>query len=139
MFDLKPQGRTRVENNGLLILRLTIGLVLLMAGLQKIFTLNQMDEYAEAITLLKLPANAVYAFIPFEIIAPIMLILGVFSRVVAGLIVIYLFISVFMLQFEFIFMLIPGKGHALESELLLLFTSLAICCLGSGDKAYYPD
>ena len=139
MLELEPHRRSAAENNGLVLLRLAVGLMLLVAGVQKAFNLDQLGEFSGAMAAINLPPQAVYVVFLFEIIAPLMVILGVLSRLAAGFIIVYMLIAIFAISFDNILILIPGRGHALEAEFIYLLASLAICCLGSGDKAMYPD
>lgn len=139
MLELEPHKRSTAENNGLVLLRLAAGLMLLVAGTQKAFNLDQLSEFSSAMAAINLPPQAVYVVFLFEIVAPLMVILGVLSRLAAGFIVVYMLIAIFAISFDNIFTLVPGRGHALEAEFMYLLASLAVCCLGSGDKAIYPD
>ncbi len=138
-MEFKPKARSNAENNGLLLIRLAVGLLILMAGLQKAFNPDQLVEFADAMTSISLPKEAVYIIFLFEIFMPLMLILGVLSRLAAGFVIAYLLVAIFAISFDFLFEMVPGRGHALESEFFFLLASLAICFLGSGDKALYPD
>lgn len=138
-MDLKPKARSNPENNGLLLIRLAVGLLILMAGLQKALNPDQLAEFADAMTSINLPKEAVYVIFLFEIVGPLMLILGVLSRLAAGFTVAYLLIAIFAIDFDNLLVMVPGRGHVLESEFFFLLASLAICFLGSGDKAIYPD
>lgn len=131
--------KTPSENNGLLLLRLTVGFTLLIGGLQKAFNLEQLSAYAAPLANLNLPPEAAYVVFLFELIAPLMLILGVFSRLAAAFIAVYMLIVIFGISYNFLLVLVPGRGHALEGEIMFLLGSLAICHLGSGDRALYKD
>ncbi len=137
IFDRKKY--TAAENNGLLLIRLAVGLLILIAGLQKAMNPDQLAQYAALMSQINLPKQAVYVIFLFEIVVPMMLILGVLSRLAAGITIAYLLIAIFAISPGKLFTLIPGSGHALESEFFFLLASLAICFLGSGEKALKPD
>lgn len=139
MLELEPRKRSNSENYGLLLLRLSVGLMLLIAGLQKAFHLDQLSEFSGALAAINLPPEAVYVVFFFEIVAPLMVILGILSRLAASFVFVYMLIAIFAISFNNLLVLIPGRGHALEAEFMFLLASLAICCLGSGEKALYPD
>lgn len=139
MYDLDPNRKTAAQNNGLLLIRLAVGLMILMAGLQKAFNPDQLAVLTETMLSINLPENAVYIVFLFEIIAPLMLILGVLSRMAAGFIVVYVLIGIFTASVDSLMVMDKYKGHALESEFMFILIGFAIICLGSGDKAMYPD
>ncbi|MGB0866290.1 MAG: DoxX family protein [Granulosicoccaceae bacterium] len=139
MLDFEVRKRSSAENNGLVLLRLTVGLMLLVAGVQKAVFPEQLSEFASNMAAINLPENAVYVVYFFEIAAPLMIILGIASRLAAGFVVLYMLIALLVISSANLLVLIPGRGHALEAEFMYLLGALAICFLGSGDKAIFPD
>ena len=139
MLELEPHKRSAAENTGLVLLRLAVGIMLLVGGLQKAFNLDQLSEFSGALAAISLPPKAVYVLFLFEVVAPLMIIFGILSRLAAGFVVVYMLIALFAISYDSIMILVPGRGHALEAEFIYLLASLAICFMGSGDKAMYPD
>lgn len=138
-YEFKPQKTSVAVNNGLLLIRIAVGLMIMIAGLQKALNPDQLAALADTMPSLNLPKNAVYVVFIFEIVMPFLLILGVFSRLAAGFILVYILIAILTVSIDNLFVLVPFKGHSLESEFIFILVSLGIMCLGSGDKALYPD
>jgi putative oxidoreductase len=131
-----------LENDdlGKLILRLTLGVLLLFHGLSKLLgdggTLSWIAQQLEGMGI---PGVVAYGVYIGEIIAPIMLVLGYQSRV-AGLIVVgnmlFAFVIAHMNQW---LTLAPSGGWGLELQAFFLATGLAIVFLGSGRFAVQED
>jgi putative oxidoreductase len=67
-----------------------------------------------------------------EILGPVLLILGVFSRLGAALIVANMLFAVWLAGMTNLFAINAEGGYALELETFLLFTAVALMFLGAG-------
>ena len=125
---------TRLDDLGKLILRLSIGALLLLHGLAKFRSGNGFVE--EMVTRNGLPEFVAYGSYLGEIVAPILVIVGVFVRPAGLIIACDLFGAIMLARHTEIGALTPGGASAIEAELLFLLGGLAIACLGAGRFAF---
>ncbi|MGH7678766.1 MAG: DoxX family protein [Gemmatimonadaceae bacterium] len=115
---------------GKLLLRLAVGVLLMLHGIAKLK--NGIAWMAGPLGGLGLPMFVGYGVFVGEIIAPIFLILGKFSRL-AGLAVAFdLFMAIVLVRRGDIVKLNQGGGWAIEVEMLFLLGGICIFLLGSG-------
>ena len=74
-----------------------------------------------------------------EIVAPLMIILGVFSRIGGLLVMINMLFALALVHSTQLLTLSKNGGWALELQGFYLFTGLAVLLLGSGKIAIKPD
>jgi putative oxidoreductase len=124
----------KCEDTGKLILRLTVGALLLLHGVAKMK--GGVDWLTGMLAGAGLPGFIRYGVYAGEVVAPILLILGQFSRP-AGLIVAFnMLMAVLLAHRADIFALDPrGGGAAIELQLLFALGGVAVWCLGSGKYA----
>jgi putative oxidoreductase len=114
----------------LLVLRLTLGLLILIHGLSK---LPPPPAFiVDVVTKAGLPPLLAYGVYVGEILAPILLIVGVWTRLAALLIVINMIVAVALAGLPHLLQLNKYGGYALEVEALFLFTALALALTGAG-------
>ena len=122
------------DNSGidaaLLLLRLLLGLLILAHGLSKLpgppaFILGALDKMG-------LPSAMAYGVYVGEIVAPILLIIGVWTRLAAVLIVINMIVAVLLAHTGDLFHLGRSGGYALELQAMYLFTAAALALTGAG-------
>ena len=124
----------KCEDTGKLILRLTVGFLLLLHGISKMqggvdWLTGMLQEHG-------LPAFLGYGVYVGEVIAPILVIVGFFTRPAAVIVFINMLVAVLLARRDAIFTLAErGGGAAIELELLFAFGALAIYCLGAGKYA----
>lgn len=122
--------RTGWDDWGRLLLRLTIGVLLLLHGIAKIK--NGIGWMAGPLSGLGLPAFVGYGVYVGEVVAPLFLIAGKYARI-AGLVIAFNMLNAIIIALrDKIFTLNQGGGWAIELELLFLFGGVAIFFLGSG-------
>jgi len=124
---------------GKLILRLTVGVMMLFHGVAKITNPATVDYIAGALSGSGLPSILAYGVYVGEVIAPLMIIFGFFSRYGAMLIVINMVFAILLMHMNDIFALTDHGGWRLELQGFYLFGALAIMFLGSGRHAFKPD
>lgn len=123
----------RSEDVGKLLLRLSIGGLLLFHGAAKLT--NGIGWMAGMLGGIGLPAFVGYGVFVGEIIAPVLLIAGKFTRP-AGLVVAFnMLVAVLLARRDSIAKRNMGGGWDIEVELLFLLGGVAIWFLGSGRLA----
>lgn len=121
---------TRHDDIGKLLLRLSIGGLLLFHGIAKLS--NGIGWMAGMLGGIGLPAFIGYGVYVGEVIAPVLLLAGKFSRP-AGLVVAFnMLVAVLLARRDSIAKLNRGGGWDIEVEMLFLLGGLAIWFLGSG-------
>jgi putative oxidoreductase len=120
----------RGEDLGKLILRLTIGGLMLAHGINKI--LNGIGWMDDLLVANGLPKELKYGVYVGEVVAPLLVILGFLTRPAALIIVINMAMAVFLVQRDKLATLNQTGGWGVELEALFLFGALAIAFLGAG-------
>ena len=124
---------------GKLILRLTVGVLMLLHGIAKIMNPGKVDFIGGSLAGSGLPSILAYGVYIGEVIAPLMIILGVFCRYGAIIVVINMVFAIFLMHSGELFALTDQGGWRLELQGFYLFGALAIVFLGSGRQAIKPD
>jgi putative oxidoreductase len=116
-----------------LILRFSVGFLVLLHGIYKLQNPAAMDFVGGAFASFGLPAALAYLVYIGEIIAPIMLIIGYQTKVAALLVAITMVVAVVLVHLPQLFTLSEmGGGYALELQVMYLAGALAIFGLGAG-------
>ncbi len=114
----------------LLILRLTLGILILLHGLSK---LPPPPAFiVDVVTKAGLPSLLAYGVYIGEIVAPILLIVGIWTRLAALVIVINMIVAVGLVLMPHLFAMGKTGGYALESEAFYLFVAIALALTGAG-------
>ena len=124
---------------GKLIVRLAVGILLLFHGVAKVLHPESVGFIHSLLEGVDLPAALAYGVYIGEIVAPLMLILGIYSRLGGFIITINMLFAIWLAHSGDIYSLTEHGGWALELQGLYLFGSLAIVFLGSGRYAVKPD
>jgi putative oxidoreductase len=129
----------RNDAAGKLVLRLTVGGLMLFHGVSKLMHSGSVDFIGGKLAESGLPAMLAYGVYVGEIIAPLMVILGIFSRIGGLLVVVNMLFAVLLVHTGDILALTDHGGWRLELQAFYLFGALAIVFLGSGKYAVRPD
>ncbi len=121
-----------------LILRLTIGILVLLHGIAKVQNPGSIDFIQGLLEAKHLPGFIAYGIYVGEVVAPLMLIAGFRTRCAAGIIAFTLFMAVFLAHLDQIFAIGKSGGWAIELQALYFFGALALIGLGSGKYAVKP-
>lgn len=121
---------TYSNDAGKLVLRLMLGGLLLMHGVAKIF--NGVDFIVPALNAQGLPAALAYLAYVGEVIAPLALIFGAFTRLAAGVVIINMLFAVGLMHMDQLGEITKSGGWALELQAFYLFSALAILLFGAG-------
>ncbi|WP_416443354.1 DoxX family protein [Leeuwenhoekiella sp. A16] len=124
--------KTRV-NLGLLILRVTLGILMLFHGFSKMMNgLEGIKGMLESYGLLSVIA---YGVLIGEVIVPILLVIGFRTRIAALVYAINMLIAVMLVHINDIFTLSTTGGWTLELQGLYFFGALALFFTGAGKFA----
>jgi putative oxidoreductase len=125
MFD-----RMFSSDFGKLLLRLSVGGLMLFHGFHKLhYGYGSIEQM-----LLKsgLPGYLSHGVPVGEVLAPLLLILGVYTRAAAMAVAFVMVMAVYLAHMEDLFSFNEHGAYALELQALYLFGSLAIVFLGAG-------
>jgi putative oxidoreductase len=115
---------------GKLIIRLTLGGLLLFHGIAKL--LHGTGFIEGLLANHGLPAFLAYGVFVGEVIAPLMVILGYQTRIGALLIVLNMLVAFVLVHTNQLLSLAGSGGWALELQGFFLFTAVAVIFLGPG-------
>jgi putative oxidoreductase len=124
---------------GKLVLRLTVGLLTLFHGVGKLLHPGSVDFIGGKLAGMGMPEILAWGVYVGEIIAPLMIVLGIMSRLGGLLVVINMLFAIGLVHMGDIFALTDHGGWRLELQGFYLFGALAIMLLGSGRYAVKPD
>ncbi len=127
------------DDLGKLILRLSVGVLVLFHGVSKIFNPGSLDYIASTLNEAGLPGLLAYGVYVGEVLAPLLVILGLYARVGGAVICLNMLFAIGLVHMGELFMLTDNGGWALELQGMFLFTALAVACMGSGRLAVRPD
>ena len=129
----------RNDDLGKLILRLTLGVLMLFHGVMKVQSPSTVEYIAGNLSSAGLPsilANGVYLG---ELLAPALIIVGLFTRFAGIVIVVNMLFAIYLVHAADLFSLTQHGGWKLELQGFYLFGAMAIIFLGSGNYAVKPD
>lgn len=127
------------DNSGRLVLRLTVGILMLFHGVAKILHPGSVDFIGSKLVDVGLPEALAWGVYVGEIVAPLMLILGIFSRVGGLIIAVNMMFAILLVHTGDVFSLTEHGGWRLELQGFYLFGAIAVALLGSGKTALRPD
>ena len=115
---------------GKLLLRIALGVLILFHGVHKL--LHGLDVVAGAVAAAGLPAFVAYGVYLGEVVAPLLLLIGLWTRAAACVVAINMLGAFALVHYTQIATLGVGGGWALELQGMYLVTALAIALLGAG-------
>ena len=119
-----------LDDLGKLLLRVSLGAMLMLHGIAKLA--NGVDGIAGMLQQRGLPGALAYAVFIGELLAPLAMILGVWTRPAALLAAINMGVAITLAHAADLFRLGPQGGWAIELQGLFLFGALAVMLLGGG-------
>jgi len=119
---------------GKLLLRLMVGCLMLFHGIAKInggisFIVNKVTQEG-------FPEFLAYGVYVGEVIAPILLIIGLQTRFAAFIIVFTMSFAIYLVHAGDLFAITPTGAWAIELQMIYLLSALAIMFLGAGKIAF---
>lgn len=118
------------EDLGKFILRASLAILILLHGLAKIS--NGVGGIEGMLTGRGLPGAIAYLVYVGEVLAPVMLLLGFWTRLGAFIIAINMVVAVWLVHMGELFQLTKTGGWALELQGMYFFSALAVMLLGAG-------
>jgi putative oxidoreductase len=118
------------EDLAKLLLRLGLGGLLLFHGAHDL--LNDLGPIKAVLATYNISGAVAYAVYLGELIAPVLVIVGLFSRIASVVIVLYVVIALLLPKLAGVAAVSPSGGYALETEAFFLVMALAVALLGAG-------
>lgn len=119
----------RSDDTGKLIIRLALGILILLHGIAK---LGGVGSISGMLASHGLPGALAYLVYIGEIVAPALLIIGLFTRPAAWIVVVNMLVAIWLVHMKELGMLGKNGGWALELQGMFLFGALAVAFLGAG-------
>jgi len=129
----------RSEDIAKFILRITLGFLMLFHGIAKLLdlqTLGFIKNQLEGIDIHPVFAYGVYVG---EIIAPLLIVLGIYARFGGFLIFINMLFAIILVHMNDLLSLTQHGGWRLELQAFYLVAGLIVMLIGSGRYAIKPD
>ena len=121
---------TTSEDLGKLILRLTLGVLILLHGIAKLA--RGVDGIVGMVEAIGLPGAFGYLVYVGEVVAPLLVIVGLWTRIAALIVAINMLFAIGLVHTNELFVLTKSGGWALELQGMYLFTAIALMLLGAG-------
>jgi putative oxidoreductase len=118
------------EDAGKLILRLILGVLVLLHGIAKI--MGGVDGIVGTVAKAGLPSAFGYLVYVGEVAAPLLLIVGLWTRLAALILAINMVVAVALVHMGDLFTLNKQGGWTLELQGMFLFGAIAVMLLGAG-------
>jgi len=126
----KARMGSRSLDLGLLFLRLAVGGLMLFHGIGKLN--NGVEMMKPMLVTNGLPEWLIYGLYIAEVLAPMMIIVGFWTRLAAITIVFDMIMAIFLVHSHDVLSLSKSGAWAIEIEAFYLLTALALCLTGAG-------
>jgi len=123
-------GAFMSEDLGKLVARLSVGGLLLFHGIHKLLT--GIAPIKQMLAGHHLPEAFSYGAYFGEIVGPVLIILGLFSRLGGALVAFNMVVAIYLVGAPHLLALGPQGGYALELEMFYLLGGLTVALLGAG-------
>ncbi|MGJ7489873.1 DoxX family protein [Variovorax sp. ZT4R33] len=121
---------TRSDDTGKLVLRLALGILILLHGVAKLS--SGVSGVGGMLASHGLPSALAYLVYIGEIVAPVLLIIGLYTRPAAWIIAINMVVAIWLVHTKDLLTLGKNGGWALELQGMFLFAAIAVALLGAG-------
>lgn len=121
------------DDFGRLLLRLSVGGLMLFHGLHKLF--GGVDGIAGMLTARGIPGFVAYGVLLGEVVAPMLIILGILTRLSALGLAFTMVVAWLLVGLDKTFMLDKVGAWAIESLVYFFLAALAVAFLGAGRYA----
>lgn len=127
------------DDLGKLILRLMVSVLILFHGVGKVLNPGSLGFIGNQLAASGLPEFFAYGVYLGEVIGPLMILLGVHSRIGGVLVAINMLFALGLVHMGDLFELTQMGTWAIETQLFFLCSGLAVLFLGSGRYALRRD
>jgi putative oxidoreductase len=118
------------EDTGKLVLRLTLGILILLHGLAKLT--NGVSGISGMLSGMGLPSTLAYGVYIGEVLAPLLVIIGFYARIGALVIVVNMLFAIALVHMKDLIVLTKTGGWGIELQAFFLFTAVAVALIGPG-------
>jgi putative oxidoreductase len=118
------------DDRGKLLLRVLLAVLILFHGVSKL--IGGVGMIGGMLAKAGLPASLGYLVYIGEVLAPLLILVGLFTRAAALVIVINMIVALLLVHTKQFFTLNDTGGWALELQAMYLGTAVAIALLGAG-------
>ncbi|MGH1537753.1 MAG: DoxX family protein [Gammaproteobacteria bacterium] len=129
----------RTEDFAKLLLRITVGGMMLFHGIAKLVNLQTIEFIKSQLVGVGLHPVMAYGVYVGEIVAPLLIIIGIYARFGGFLVFINMLFAIVLVHSNDLFSLTEHGGWSLELQTFYLMTGLLILLMGSGRFAVKPD
>lgn len=126
-------------DTGKLIVRLSVGGLMLFHGVAKIMHPGSLDFIGGMLSGYGLPVVLAYGVYIGEVVAPLMVIVGFKARIGGLIMVANMLFALLLAHTGDFFSLSEHGGWMVELQMFYLLSALAVVFLGSGSQALKPD
>lgn len=123
-------SQTALDDLAKLLLRLALGVLILLHGWAKIR--SGIGGIEGLLIIRGLPAALAWGVYVGEVVAPLLLIAGIFSRIAAALVAINMLAAIALAHAGHLAQFTDSGGWRLELQAMFLVAAIAILMLGSG-------
>ena len=121
---------TRSDDTGKLVLRLALGILILLHGVAKIS--SGVSGVGGMLASHGLPSALAYLVYIGEIVAPVLLIIGLYTRPAAWIVAINMVVAIWLVHMKDLLVIGKNGGWALELQGMFLVGAIAVALLGAG-------
>jgi putative oxidoreductase len=124
------------NNVGKLLLRVTVGGLLLMHGVDKIMHPEYVAGIKDAVAKHNLPESMAYGVYVGEVLASSLVLIGLITRVAAVVVAINMGVAVWLAHMNILWTMKEGGGWAVELQAFYFLCALCILFLGPGQFSF---
>ena len=118
------------DDLGKLILRLALGILILLHGIAKLN--SGVGGIAGMLSNHGLPGALAYLVLIGEVLAPVLIIIGLFSRLGAIIVAVNMLVAIVLVHMGQLTSMTQTGGWALELQGMFLFSAIALAFMGAG-------
>jgi putative oxidoreductase len=122
--------QNNLDDIGKLVLRLTLGILILLHGMSKL--MHGIAPIEGMVSAMGMPGFVAYGVYAGEILGPLLLITGFYARLGAVLIAVNMIFAFALAHTDELTSLTKTGGWALELQGMFLFTAIALALTGPG-------